>query len=91
MAKDSAHSLTKHLSTVGSSERSSAQTCIQICGFVKPEQAFPLKEEQPSRGGEMGAFHLKLLPIFSSGVLCLETSFLKEIELKADALTVLRT
>lgn len=48
----------------------------KINGFVKPEQAFPLKEEQPLRGGEThGAFHLKMLPVFSPGLLCLETFF----------------
>lgn len=77
-------SFKKYLSTVRSSGSSSAQNCIKmiktkkICGFVKPEQASPLKEEQPWRGGEdtHGAFHLKMLPVFSSGLLCLELFFI---------------
>lgn len=42
-----------------------------ICGFAKPEQAFPLKEEQPSRRGEMGVFQpQKKCSQFSHQVCC---------------------
>lgn len=44
------------ISTVNSSGSSSAQICTKWSGSVKSDQAFPLKEEQPTRGEEMGHF-----------------------------------
>lgn len=76
-------SFKKYLSTVRSSGSSSAQNCIKMIKTKKnlwlreARGASPLKEEQPWRGGEdtHGAFHLKMLPVFSSGLLCLELFF----------------
>ena len=61
-------------STVNSSGSSSAQTCNKALAPVRLVQAFPLREEQPMRGG-MGVFHLFSAMCCLSGVLCLETFF----------------
>lgn len=52
-----------------------SDTSTKSCGFIKPEQAFPLKEEQPSRRRRDAPYRVccALKPFF----------IFKEIELKS--------